>query len=77
MVSIKFSVWQIIALKALLSVLCDERRRQLDETKSMRRFYTKQELSDKELDVWVSAAEARLAEAVELHKLFLLAYERV
>lgn len=77
MVSIKFSVWQIIALKALLSVLCDERRRELDDVKSMRRFYTKQELSDKELDVWISAAEARLAEAVELHKLFLLAYERV
>lgn len=76
MITIKFDVWQVIVLKALLNVLCDERRRQIDETKSMRRFYTKQELSDKELDVWVAAAQHRLDEAVELLKLFELAYEK-
>lgn len=76
MITIKFDVWQVIVLKALLSVLCDERRKQIDDTKSMRRFYTKQELSDKELDVWVAAAQHRLDEAVELLKLFELAYER-
>lgn len=76
MVSVKFELWQIIVLKALLSALCDDRREQLERTRSMREFYTKQELSDKELDLWIAAAENRLDEAVELHKLFLLAYER-
>lgn len=76
MITIKFDVWQVIVLKALLNVLCDDRREQVERTKSMRRFYTKQELSDKELDVWIAAAKHRLDEAVELLKLFELAYER-
>lgn len=76
MVSVKFELWQIIVLKALLNALCDDRREQLERTRSMREFYTKQELSDKELDLWIAAAQHRLDEAVELHKLFLLAYER-
>lgn len=76
MVTIRFSLWQIIALKALMNALCNERRELLERTKSMRDFYTKQELNDKELDVWIAAAQSRLDEAVELQKLFLLAYER-
>lgn len=76
MVSIKFDLWQIIALKAILSQVCDVRLEELVRTRSMRASYTKQELSDAELEVWIAASQHRLDEAVELHKLFKLAFER-
>lgn len=76
MVSIKFDLWQIIALKHLVSCVCDERQEELVRTKSMRGSYTRQVLSDAELDVWIACAQHRLDEAVELLKLFQLAYER-
>lgn len=76
MVSIKFSVEQICALKALLGMICDERRVELENTRTMRRFYSKAELSDKRYDEWLSAARDRLKEVVELYELVILAYER-
>lgn len=76
MVSIKFDLWQICALKHLVSCVCDQRREELIRTKSMRASYTKQELSDAELDVWIACAQHRLDEAVELLKLFQLAFDR-
>lgn len=76
MVSIKFDLWQLVALKSILSLVCDERQEELVRTKSMRDFYTKQELSDGELKTWIDISQQRLDEAVELLKLFQLAYER-
>ena len=76
MVSIRFDLWQIIALKHLIQSVCDARQEELDRTKSMRDSYTRQELSDAELDVWISCAQHRLDEAVELLKLFQLAFAR-
>lgn len=76
MVSIKFDLWQIIALKAILSQVCDVRLEELVRTKSMRASYTKQELSDAELNEWIRCSQARLDEAVQLLKLFKLAFER-
>lgn len=76
MVSIKFDLWQIIALKQMLQSMCDTRQEELIRTKNMRASYTKQELSDEELGVWISCAQHRLDEAVKLLKLFQLAYER-
>lgn len=76
MVSIKFDLWQIVALKAILNSVCDTRLKELVRTKSMRASYTKQELSDDELNEWIRCSQARLDEAVKLLKLFKLAYER-
>lgn len=76
MVSIKFDLWQIVALKHLMQSVCDERLEELVRTKNMRASYTKQEVSDAELDVWIACSQHRLDEAVELLKLFQLAYER-
>lgn len=76
MVSIKLDLWQIIALKHLVHSVCDERLEELVRTKNMRASYTKEEVSDAELDAWIACAQHRLDEAVELLKLFELAYER-
>lgn len=76
MVTIKLDLWQIIALKHLVHAVCDERQEELIRTKNMRASYTKQELSDAELDTWIACAQHRLDEAVELLRLFQLAYER-
>lgn len=76
MVSIKLDLWQIIALKHLVHSVCDERQEELVRTKNMRASYTKAEVSDAELDAWIACAQHRLDEAVELLKLFELAYER-
>ena len=76
MVSIRFDLGQISALKHLVQSECDTRLENLVRTKSMRGYYTKQELSDAELDVWISCAQHRLDEAVELLKLLQLAYDR-
>lgn len=76
MVSIKFDLWQIIALKHLVHSVCDERLEELARTKNMRASYTKEEVSDAELAAWIACAQHRLDEAVALLKLFELAYER-
>lgn len=76
MVSIKFDLGQICALKHLVSCVCDQRQEELVRTKSMRASYTRKELSDAEIDVWIACAQHRLDEAVELLKLFQLAYEK-
>lgn len=76
MVSIKFDLWQICALKHLVSCVCDQRQEELVRTKSMRDSYTREELSDAELDAWIACAQHRLDEAVELLKLFQLAFDR-
>ena len=77
MVSVKFTMEQIYALKTLLSMLCNERRVELENTRAMRQFYSKAELSDIQYDEWLSADRDRLREVVELYELAVLACERV
>lgn len=77
MVSIKFDSWQILAIKHVLQTACDERLEDLVRTKSMRASYTKQEVSDPELDEWIALSQHRLNQAVELLKLFKRASEMV
>lgn len=75
MVTIKFHEWQFLAIRELVQRESDERRRCLESTRSMRRFYTKKELSDKDWSMWMAGDQAKLDELVDILRLFETAYE--
>lgn len=76
MVSIKLDLGQIVALKDMVLSECVERLEQLERTKGLRAYYTSVEVSDAQLDGWITCEQLRLDEAKELLKLLELAYER-
>lgn len=76
MVNIKLEMWEVIALKAILQSVCEDRHVDLRRTLSMRDYYTEEELPDEKLNEWITTAHSRMGEAVELYKLLCVASER-
>lgn len=77
MLTIKFTMGQIVALCHILEAECSERREKLIQTKLLRNSYTTDVVSDDMLSEWVLGDQARLEEATELWKLFIVARSRV